>query len=281
MLLLFGTYHPPIQSLSAPAAQSTPASARATRVPEELLTESLIEELKTRCCFVGEAIRSEVRVSSSATFEEPGTPSSEFAMSESGYSGISGDEGSADSTFQQTPTSTAFSVIAPSSTDRPPAREGQLQSLADLYTRHSTATDLHIRVEPPPSQQTGTGRGTLLVPGWIRERAAEVLFEGGDVDESSVAEVILDSLLKVCPSFDTLFHPILPPFFLADKLSFIYPSNQSINSIGSGGSPQGLRIGHRHCGRYCYASWLHSTVTRRAHSRDLTESYTRIRHAYR
>lgn len=52
-------------------------------------------------------------------------------------------------------------------------------------------------VEPPPSQQTGTGRGTLVVPGWIRERAAEVLFEGGDVDESSVAEVILDSLLKV------------------------------------------------------------------------------------
>ena len=35
-----------------------------------------------------------------------------------------------------------------------------------------------------------------MIPGWIRERAAEVLFEGGDVDEVSVAEVILDSLLK-------------------------------------------------------------------------------------
>jgi actin-related protein 10 len=66
-----------------------------------------------------------------------------------------------------------------------------------MYTRFSTATDLHLRVIPPASQQTGTGRGTLIVPGWIRERAAEVLFEGGDVDESSVAEVILDALLKV------------------------------------------------------------------------------------
>lgn len=36
----------------------------------------------------------------------------------------------------------------------------------------------------------------MIIPGWIRERAAEVLFEGGDVDEMSVAEVILESLLK-------------------------------------------------------------------------------------
>ncbi|KAI0091100.1 actin-domain-containing protein [Irpex rosettiformis] len=201
LLLLFGTYHPPIQSLSAPATQYAPASARATRVPEELLTDTLVEELKTRCCFVGETIDLDVRIASAAAFEEPGTPSSERAMSESGFSGTSGDEGSVDSTSQQTPTSSGFSATAPSqapsSIGRSPASEGHLQSLANLYTRSSTATDLRIRVEPPPSQQTGTGRGTLLVPGWIRERAAEVLFEGGDVDESSVAEVILDSLLKV------------------------------------------------------------------------------------
>ena len=66
-----------------------------------------------------------------------------------------------------------------------------------MYTRHSTATDIQLRVVPPTSQQLGTGRGTLVVPGWIRERAAEVLFEGGDVDESSVAEVLLEALLKV------------------------------------------------------------------------------------
>lgn len=97
--------------------------------------------------------------------------------------------------------SSGFSVVSPSQAtsnfDRRRGGETHLQALANLYMRHSTATDLRVRVEPPPSQQTGTGRGTLVVPGWIRERAAEVLFEGGDVDESSVAEVILDSLLKV------------------------------------------------------------------------------------
>lgn len=78
-----------------------------------------------------------------------------------------------------------------------PQSENHLQALASMYTRHSTATEIHLRVVPPVAQQTGTGRGTLIIPGWIRERAAEVLFEGGDVDESSVAEVILDALLKV------------------------------------------------------------------------------------
>jgi actin-related protein 10 len=66
-----------------------------------------------------------------------------------------------------------------------------------MYKRHSTATDIQMRVMPPPSQQAGTGQGTLIIPGWIRERSAEVLFDGGDVDESSLAELILDTLLKV------------------------------------------------------------------------------------
>jgi hypothetical protein len=56
-------------------------------------------------------------------------------------------------------------------------------------------------VDPPPLSPTGTGRGTLIIPGWIRERAAEVLFEGGDVDECSVAELILDVILKVQSCF--------------------------------------------------------------------------------
>ena len=43
-----------------------------------------------------------------------------------------------------------------------------------------------------PGVGAPTGRGTLIIPGWVRERAAEVLFEGGDVDESSVAKVMLD-----------------------------------------------------------------------------------------
>ncbi|KAI0696903.1 actin-domain-containing protein [Cytidiella melzeri] len=205
LLLLFGTYHPPIQSLSAPATQPTPSSARATRVPEELLTDTLIEELKTRCCFVGTALDLDVRMATPNPYEGFETPPSDAATSESAFSRGSGDLESTGSVSQRDPTnlttSSGYSGIspsqAPSNSDQPRPSESHLQSLANMYTRNSTATDLRIRVEPPPSQQTGTGRGTLVVPGWIRERAAEVLFEGGDVDESSVAEVILDSLLKV------------------------------------------------------------------------------------
>ena len=66
-----------------------------------------------------------------------------------------------------------------------------------MFKRHSTATDLRLKIVPSPSQPQQSGLGTLIIPGWIRERGGEVLFEGGDVDESSVAETILDALLKV------------------------------------------------------------------------------------
>lgn len=181
-------------------------------MPEELLTDALIEDLKTRCCFVGEALDASVQVDVPMTYEEPEQqPSSDSATSESGYSfsRVSGDLQS-NASASGVSASSDFSIIspsqAPSNLDRPRPGESHLQALANLYTRHSTATDLRIRVEPPPSQQTGTGRGTLVVPGWIRERAAEVLFEGGDVDESSVAEVILDSLLKVGPAQPVIGH---------------------------------------------------------------------------
>jgi actin-related protein 10 len=191
-------------------------------VPEEVLTDAVIEDLKTRCCFVGEALDSDIRPAYGTAYEtdtaSEATPSevtrSDAARSESGFSHVSVDlqsqsnppeseasASNASASQQGAPPSSDFSVVShpnvPSSLDRPKPGESHVQALSNLYQRHSTATDLRIRVEAPPSQQHGTGRGTLVVPGWIRERAAEVLFEGGDVDESSVAEVILDSLLKV------------------------------------------------------------------------------------
>ncbi|KAG2369085.1 fungal-specific actin related protein [Suillus spraguei] len=195
LLLLFGSYLPPPATLSA--AVNVPAANRTTRVPQEILTDAVIEDIKTRCCFVSDALESslsDVRASSPAgddpSDNEP-PPSSDPAMSESEFSrGSIGQESAAES---------EFSII--SNPTRPASggearHENHLQVLANMYMRHSTATDLHMRVVPPVSQQTGTGRGTLIIPGWVRERAAEVLFEGGDVDESSVAEVILDALLK-------------------------------------------------------------------------------------
>lgn len=199
LLLLFGTYIPPLTSLSA--AANIPAATRSMRVPEEVLTDAVIEEIKTRCCFVGEPLDvSDAHIMSPSGDDstELDLPPSDPAMSESEFSRVSADM---ESNFSsQHAASSGFSVVSHSQVPNPDRRPGEthLQALSRMYTRHSTATDLHMRVDPPASQQTGTGRGTLVIPGWIRERAAEVLFEGGDVDESSMAEVILDSLLKVC-----------------------------------------------------------------------------------
>ncbi|KAK7033266.1 actin-related protein 10 [Favolaschia claudopus] len=195
LLLLFGTYLPPPTSLSA--AANIPAASRATRVPQEVLTDALLEEIKARCCFVGDALGPSPNDTRDATPGDEGgseadiPPPSDSTQSESDFS-MAG----RDSNFSS---QSEFSII---SNPRVPAAdnprgEGHLEALAAMYKRHSTATELQMRVVPPVAQQTGTGRGTLIIPGWIRERATEVLFEGGDVDESSVAEVILDSLLKV------------------------------------------------------------------------------------
>ncbi|RCI07074.1 hypothetical protein CU098_013960, partial [Rhizopus stolonifer] len=69
----------------------------------------------------------------------------------------------------------------------------QQESIVETYKNLSSATDLYY----PITLKDGT-RATLLIPGWIRERTVEVLFEG-DEDESSIAQCILDALLKLQP----------------------------------------------------------------------------------
>ncbi|EIW57670.1 actin-domain-containing protein [Trametes versicolor FP-101664 SS1] len=206
LLLMFGTYIPPATSLSA--AMNIPAASRSVRVPQDVLTDKVIDEIKTRCCFVGDPLETDANAgpSGSGRASSPSAggdgseldpPPSEPALSESEFSRVSADM---DSSFSHA-ASSGYSVVSHSQLTGMGGSGGdapsRVQALATMYGRHSTATDIHMRVDPPPAQQTGTGRGTLIVPGWIRERAAEVLFEGGDVDESSVAEVILDCLLKV------------------------------------------------------------------------------------
>jgi actin-related protein 10 len=53
-----------------------------------------------------------------------------------------------------------------------------------------------FRIPHSPSARDGTG--TLVVPGWILERAAEILFEPeDDLESDTVLEAILATLLKV------------------------------------------------------------------------------------
>ena len=190
LLLMFATYLPPPTSLSA--AISVPSANRSTRVPQEILTDAVVEEIKTRCCFVGnhlgfaqEATRKTPVVEEEEDMDTD-LPPSDISLTESDLSHPSLSE--------QDP---EYSVISDQRPHQGPQGENHLQALSTMYKRHSTATDIQMRVQPPSAQQSGTGRGTLLIPGWIRERAAEILFEGGDVDESSLAETILDGLLKV------------------------------------------------------------------------------------
>ncbi|TFK27769.1 actin-domain-containing protein [Coprinopsis marcescibilis] len=196
LLLTFATYLPPPASLSA--AMSVPIANRATRVPLEVLTEEVVEEIKTRCCFVGDPVEDHTVPDDQAMPDsdvEMDVDASEGTQSESDVSRI-------DSVTSSQAGSSEFSVVTnpqayASSSKEAGQSQGTLQALERVYKRSSTATDLQMRVTPPVAQQTGTGLGMLLIPGWIRERATEVLFERGDIDESSLAEVILDVLLKI------------------------------------------------------------------------------------
>lgn len=182
LVLHFGSYKPPLATLGGSA--NLPSTTQLNLVPEEILTDELIEEIKTQCCFIGEP----VEVAFAPIPAAPVVPSSDA---------MSVDE-----------TSVPPSSDAPSGPSRPSSpvhagkttstltRDTYWESIAATFQKHSTARDLSLKVNPP-GIGAPTGRGTLIIPGWVRERAAEVLFEGGDLDESSVAEVILDCLMRV------------------------------------------------------------------------------------
>lgn len=75
-----------------------------------------------------------------------------------------------------------------------------------LYERYSQSAPLTKPVSfrvpsapAPTSASHNVGRGWIQVPGWIRERAAEVLWEEeeGDLDERGLAGVVLECLSRV------------------------------------------------------------------------------------
>ncbi|KAF9927512.1 hypothetical protein FBU30_003103 [Linnemannia zychae] len=59
------------------------------------------------------------------------------------------------------------------------------------YRDVSTSTEVHVEVWLEEEQ----ARGMMAIPGWIRERACECLFNG-DEDAESLTDVILESILK-------------------------------------------------------------------------------------
>ncbi|BGP42625.1 hypothetical protein JCM10449v2_006637 [Rhodotorula kratochvilovae] len=172
LLLAFGSYAPPPSSLNS----MTPPSIG--RIPRDILTDELVEEIKTRLCFVGEAV-------------PPSTPDEgRPAREASSASGASASAMSLDTAVQEDPSDPDAAL------------------LQHLYARYAASaegtTDVSFRVPnlSQPPVPSGVGRGWVQVPGWVRERAAEVLWEeGGEEDgegeESGLAGVVLDCLLKL------------------------------------------------------------------------------------
>lgn len=208
LMLMFATYLPPLTTLGG--AANIPAASRSMRVPEEVLTDAVMEDIKARCCFVGEILDSEFHPA--MAYADDGATENDVPPSESSQF----ETDSAVDTPASPPSSRLSSVTSPSGFSAlthalsgagsgPAAASGlnrasgerHLQAIATMYSRYATATDISLRVEPPPSHAIGTGLGTIRIPSWVRERAAEVLFEGGDVDEGSISEIILDALLDV------------------------------------------------------------------------------------
>ncbi len=168
-------------------------------MPQEVLTDVVVDEIKTRCCFVGDVLGSGKDTKREETPGAEENPDSEMDLPPS--SDASASESDFSQSMSHPDSGSVFGTGSQLRGDHTAGAENHLQAIASMYKRYSTATDIQMRVTPPPSQQTGTGQGTLVIPGWIRERSAEMLFEGGDVDESSLAELVLDALLKVSVPF--------------------------------------------------------------------------------
>ncbi|EIW71696.1 hypothetical protein TREMEDRAFT_28085 [Tremella mesenterica DSM 1558] len=74
------------------------------------------------------------------------------------------------------------------------------RSLRHKYQSSSSTVEMKSKIPPPTGSPTDMGYGDLLVPGWIRERAAEIFFENEtnrDDEAISIPQLILKCLLKL------------------------------------------------------------------------------------
>ncbi|KAL7415659.1 actin-domain-containing protein [Mrakia frigida] len=183
LLLHFARYYPPVASLSAAASSTSSSLGPGERVEEEILArKGVLERVLSSGCFVGQLLSQE---------EE------EDALMLGGDESFGGEEMDIDDPAPSSATSSSF-VKKP----RPPL-PSHLLALKKKFSKRSTARPLRVPIPSLPGD--GLGNGTLIVPGWIRERVAEDLFsfrkagEGRDDEreEMSVVEVVLGVLMKL------------------------------------------------------------------------------------
>ena len=73
-----------------------------------------------------------------------------------------------------------------------------MEILKHRFEKTSSATDLRFKIPPLSGEPKQLGFGTLVVPGWICERAAEVLYDEDELGErEGLPNAILRCLVKV------------------------------------------------------------------------------------
>ncbi|ODN78533.1 hypothetical protein, variant [Cryptococcus amylolentus CBS 6039] len=149
--------------------------------------------------------------------------------------------------------------------DMDEAKSGKLEdlhlvrSLKSRYQPSSSAKDMTFSVRPPTGVTT-MGYGTIMVPGWVRERAAEVLFEDDESDEAeALPHAILSSILKVCPN-------------VGDYL-------QVLTSIAPCGPSARAHIDYPCCRRHIFPSQLYSSSSHKSSSKPVTTAFILVRRA--
>ena len=83
------------------------------------------------------------------------------------------------------------------------------------YENLSSATDMVFSIPLTADMARNSRFGNLSVPGWIRERAAEILFNAGDGSEAEgLPQAVLNSLLRVSMQND-------PPYPMSETVGII------------------------------------------------------------
>lgn len=192
LLLRFASFIP-IPKFGQSSTSSTAAAGRGlrvSRVPRELLTKEVIEDIKTRLLLVAK---------------------DRLQPHDSAYEDTTSTELSPAITSPQTsPTIPSVSTSIPGYSEE--SDTVLLDALARSYKRSSSAQTKDViyklpSIQPSQSNPRAPCVGVLRIPGWLRERAADVLFHSTspdmnqipeEEDESlSVVEVVLECLWKL------------------------------------------------------------------------------------
>lgn len=198
-MLRFGKYIPPAASFQG---SGVPAKQRAGKIPEAILTDDFVELVKTKALLVGpydSALSEHLVVPTHA----PTKHRDEVATDKASQRSVDPtdvvklleqidlyDEAEDDSKMQSlkerysgTSRASALSVVVPSRINEAGrAAVGQSSFL-------SSSSSLHLNFN--------LGAGAVVLPGWVRERAAEILFESEDDEDSGLVDMAVDVIMNV------------------------------------------------------------------------------------